>query len=108
MSSPSGSRIAATGCASSTEDGDSLSVPLANADEVKRPIPAHGAHRRTRSRRLPLAPADHVKRPLAHASEAIRAGIRAATRAPSASSPNPATSISRVAASSRNPLCCPP
>ncbi len=78
-----------------TEDGEALSMALANADEVKRPDP--GSARRAREEEaLPLAPADHVKRPLASTSATIHAGIRAAIRAPSASSPNPAISTSRV------------
>jgi error-prone DNA polymerase len=46
------------------EDGDSLTVPVANADEVKRPDP--GSWRTSRDEPalpLPLAPADHVKNP---------------------------------------------
>ena len=46
-----------------TEDGESLSIALANADEVKRPDP--GSWRASREETpLPLAPADHVKHPL--------------------------------------------
>jgi len=48
------------------EDGDSLSVPVVNADEVKRPDP--GSWRSPPDEEqtpFPLAPADHVKRPLA-------------------------------------------
>ncbi len=46
-----------------TEDGESLSLALANADEVNRPDP--GALRPSREdTALPLAPADHVKHPL--------------------------------------------
>ena len=48
------------------EDGDSLSVPVANADEVKRPDP--GSWRSPPDEEqtpFPLVPADHVKRPLA-------------------------------------------
>jgi error-prone DNA polymerase len=48
-----------------TEDGENLSVALANADEVKRPDP--GSWRSTHEEEdvpLPFAPADHVKRPL--------------------------------------------
>ncbi|HEX2447639.1 MAG TPA: error-prone DNA polymerase [Methyloceanibacter sp.] len=47
-----------------TEEGEALSIALANADEVKRPDP--GSWRGTAEEPpLPLAPADHVKRPLA-------------------------------------------
>jgi error-prone DNA polymerase len=47
-----------------TEEGETLSIALANADEVKRPNP--GTWRGTAEEPpLPLAPADHVKRPLA-------------------------------------------
>jgi error-prone DNA polymerase len=48
-----------------TEDGESLSVALANADEVKRPD--QGSWRSSHEEEdvpLPLAPADHVKQPL--------------------------------------------
>jgi error-prone DNA polymerase len=48
------------------EDADSMSVPLANADEVKRPD--QGSWRSPPDEEqtpLPVAPADHVKRPLA-------------------------------------------
>jgi error-prone DNA polymerase len=48
-----------------SEDGETLSVALANADEVKRPDP--GSWRPSSDEAdapLPLAPADHVKRPL--------------------------------------------
>ena len=48
------------------EEADSMSVPLANADEVKRPDP--GSWRSPPDEEqtpFPLAPADHVKRPLA-------------------------------------------
>jgi error-prone DNA polymerase len=48
------------------EDADGMSVPLANADEVKRPD--SGSWRSPPDEKqapLPLAPADHVKRPLA-------------------------------------------
>ena len=46
-----------------TEDGESLSVALANADEVKRPDP--GSWRPSQDDApLPLAPADHLKHPL--------------------------------------------
>jgi error-prone DNA polymerase len=48
------------------EEGDTLSVPVANADEVKRPDP--GSWRPSPDEEqtpFPLAPADHVKRPLA-------------------------------------------
>jgi error-prone DNA polymerase len=48
------------------EDGDSMSVPVANADEVRRPDP--GSWRAPPDEEqtpLPVAPADHVKRPLA-------------------------------------------
>jgi error-prone DNA polymerase len=44
-----------------TEDGEALSVALANADEVKRPDP--GSWRGASEEPLPLAPTDHVKRP---------------------------------------------
>jgi error-prone DNA polymerase len=46
-------------------EADSMSVPLANADEVKRPDP--GSWRLPpdeEQTHLPLAPTDHVKRPL--------------------------------------------
>jgi error-prone DNA polymerase len=48
------------------EDSDSMSLPVANADEVKRPDP--GSWRSPSDEEeapIPLAPADHVKRPLA-------------------------------------------
>ena len=48
------------------EEADSLSVPVANADEVKRPDP--GSWRSPPDEEqtpFPVAPADHVKRPLA-------------------------------------------
>ena len=48
------------------EEADSMSVPVANADEVKRPDP--GSWRSPPDEEqapIPLAPADHVKRPLA-------------------------------------------
>ena len=48
------------------EDADSMNVPLANADEVKRPDP--GSWRSPPDEEqtpFPLSPADHVKRPLA-------------------------------------------
>ena len=48
------------------EEADSMSVPVANADEVKRPDP--GSWRSPPDEEqtpFPLAPADHVKRPLA-------------------------------------------
>jgi error-prone DNA polymerase len=48
------------------EEADSMSVPVANADEVKRPDP--GSWRSPQDEEqthFPLAPADHVKRPLA-------------------------------------------
>ena len=64
MSSPSAWRIAATGSVFSTKTGESLSLPVANADEVKRPDP--GSWRSSRDEPalpLPLAPADHVKQP---------------------------------------------
>jgi error-prone DNA polymerase len=48
-----------------TEDGESLSVALANADEVKRPDPGSWRGAPAEEAALPLAPADHVKRPLA-------------------------------------------
>ena len=75
------------------EEADSMSVPVANADEVKRPDP--GSWRSPPDEEqtpFPVAPADHVKRPLASRETSHPAGTRAATPAPSASSPNPATS----------------
>jgi error-prone DNA polymerase len=48
------------------EEADSMGVPVANADEVKRPDP--GSWRSPQDEKqtpFPLAPADHVKRPLA-------------------------------------------
>jgi error-prone DNA polymerase len=48
------------------EEADNMSVPVANADEVKRPDP--GSWRSPPDEEqapIPLAPADHVKRPLA-------------------------------------------
>ena len=46
-----------------TEDGESLSIALATADEVKRSDP--GSWRASHDHpKLPLAPADHVKHPL--------------------------------------------
>ena len=48
-----------------TEDGESLSVALANADEVKRPDPGSWRGAPDEEAALPLAPADHVKHPLA-------------------------------------------
>jgi error-prone DNA polymerase len=48
------------------EEADSMSVPVANADEFKRPDP--GSWRSPQDEEqtpFPLAPADHVKRPLA-------------------------------------------
>ena len=81
------------------EEADSMSVPVANADEVKRPDP--GSWRSPPDEEqapIPLAPADHVKRPLAPREKSHpRWHPRRHPRA-SASSPNPATSISRVAA----------
>jgi error-prone DNA polymerase len=47
-----------------TEDGESLSTALANADEVKRPDPGSWRSSREEDTSLPLAPADHVKHPL--------------------------------------------
>ncbi len=47
-----------------TEDGENLSVALANADEVKRPDRGSWRSSREEDASLPLAPADHVKRPL--------------------------------------------
>ena len=47
-----------------TEDGESLSLALANADEVKRPDPGSWRSSREEEASLPLAPADHVKRPI--------------------------------------------
>ena len=65
---------------------------------------AHGAARPTRRRRcrshLPIT--SNTRLP--HANEIIHAGTRAATRAPSASSPNPAISISWWSAEP-NSLC---
>ena len=48
-----------------TEDGEALSVALANADEVRRPDPGSWRPSHDAEAALPLAPADHVKRPLA-------------------------------------------
>jgi error-prone DNA polymerase len=48
-----------------TEDGEALSIALANADEVKRPDPGSWRASREEEAPLPLAAADHVKRPLA-------------------------------------------
>jgi error-prone DNA polymerase len=48
-----------------TEDGEALSIALANADEVKRPDPGSWRGPPDEEAPLPLAPADHVKRPLA-------------------------------------------
>jgi error-prone DNA polymerase len=48
-----------------TEDGEALSIALANADEVKRPDPGSWRAPREEEAPLPLAAADHVKRPLA-------------------------------------------
>src|SRR6476661_8773621 len=48
------------------EEADSMSVPVANADEVKRPDP--GSWRSPSDEEqtpFPVAPADHIKRPLA-------------------------------------------
>jgi error-prone DNA polymerase len=47
-----------------TEDGEALSVALANADEVKRLDPGSWRGPPAEEAALPLAPADHVKRPL--------------------------------------------
>lgn len=47
-----------------TEDGECLSLALANADEVKRPDPGSWRSSREEEASLPLAPADHVKHPL--------------------------------------------
>jgi error-prone DNA polymerase len=48
------------------EEGDSMSVPVANADEVKRPDPGSWRPSPDEGQTpFPLAPADHVKRPLA-------------------------------------------
>ena len=49
-----------------TEDGEAVSIALANADEVKRPDPGswRGAPEKDEAA-LPLAPTDHVKRPVA-------------------------------------------
>jgi error-prone DNA polymerase len=48
-----------------TEDGEALSIALANADEVRRPDPGSWRGSREDEMAPPLAPADHVKRPLA-------------------------------------------
>jgi error-prone DNA polymerase len=48
-----------------TEDGEALSVALANADEVKRPDPGSWRGAPAEEVAPPLAPANHVKRPLA-------------------------------------------
>src|SRR6185312_17204334 len=48
-----------------TEDGEAVSIALANADEVKRPDPGSWRGASDDETPLPLAPADHVKRPLA-------------------------------------------
>ena len=80
------------------EEADSMSVPVANADEVKRPDP--GSWRSPPDEEqapFPVAPPITSSGRLPPASHHIPAGTRAATPAPSASSPNPATSISRVA-----------
>jgi error-prone DNA polymerase len=48
-----------------TEDGEAVSIALANADEVKRPDP--GSWRSPAEEgdvQLPIAPSDHVRRPL--------------------------------------------
>jgi error-prone DNA polymerase len=48
-----------------SEDGESLSVPIANADEIRRPEP--GSWRPSPEEEeppLPVSPADHVKHPL--------------------------------------------
>jgi error-prone DNA polymerase len=47
------------------EDGDSMSVPVANADEVKRPEPGSWHPSRKNDLQLPVAHGDHVK----HAGE---------------------------------------
>ena len=84
------------------EEADSMSVPVANADEVKRPRPrllALAARREKRPSRL-LLPITSSGRCLPR-DDPIRAGTRAVTPAPSASSPNPAISISGVATKSQ-------
>jgi error-prone DNA polymerase len=43
------------------EDGDSMSVPVANADEVKRPEPGSWHPSRNNDLQLPVAHGDHVK-----------------------------------------------
>jgi error-prone DNA polymerase len=48
-----------------TEDGEAVSIALANADEVKRPEPGSWRGAPHDDTPLPLAPADHVKRPSA-------------------------------------------
>jgi error-prone DNA polymerase len=48
-----------------TEDGDALSIAVANADEVRRPNPGSWRGMPEDGPALPLEPADHVKRPLA-------------------------------------------
>jgi error-prone DNA polymerase len=55
-----------------TEDGENLSLALANADEVKRPDPGSWRSSRKEDTELPLAPADHVKRPLPSRERAHR------------------------------------
>jgi error-prone DNA polymerase len=48
------------------EDSDSMSLPVANADEVKRPDPGFWRSPPDEAQTpFPLAPADHVKRPVA-------------------------------------------
>src|SRR6476660_9081703 len=84
------------------EEADSISVPVANADESSAQTPAPGAPVRTRSRRLflsrlPITSSDR----LLPKSNLI--GILAATPAPSASCRNPAISISRVAVRAKPP-----
>jgi len=48
-----------------TEDGDALSIALANADEVRRPDPGSWRGSREDEPAMPLAQVDHVKHPLA-------------------------------------------
>jgi error-prone DNA polymerase len=47
-----------------TEDGEALSIALANADEVRRPDPGSWRGLPGDEAKLPLSPADHIKRPL--------------------------------------------
>ncbi len=76
------------------EEADSMSVPVANADEVRRPD--QGSWRSPPDEEqtpFPLAPADHVKRPLAAREKSHPRWHPRRHPRPSASSPNPATSI---------------